>query len=137
MVQIVHTYCTSIRHLKRLTFLLVLRTFFPVYCRIHSHISSMAVLFESVYQIMTQMHASCNGLYDGEQRLLSIIIHYYFTLPYCTTGKNVRSASTKISTFRCRIEVQYVCTICTVPSLNYVNKLKYNNIKKKKSWRPW
>jgi len=53
--------------------------------------------------------------------------------PVCDTGKNVRSASTKISLFRCRIEVQYVCTICTVPSLNYLNKLKYNNIKKKKS----
>ena len=34
----------------------------------------IVVFFESVYQIMTQMHASCNGFYDGEQRLVSIII---------------------------------------------------------------
>jgi len=33
----------------------------------------IVVVFESVYQIMTQTHALCNGLYNGEQRLLSII----------------------------------------------------------------
>ena len=32
------------------------------------------VFFESAYQIRTQIHTSCNGLYNWEQRLLSINI---------------------------------------------------------------
>ena len=34
----------------------------------------IVAFFELVYQIITQIHVPYNGLYDGEQRLLSVTI---------------------------------------------------------------